>query len=242
MNANSMSWSEFVKAVKTLSHYGTLDADGCNNFIKDFSHFSSSLAFLFCYIFGETQESMYVKKRAVCILCACLINLPKIRINEFVFVHVCNCTTVPPKGSSVPQCWFMSMCYGLGWLTRDWLWTAGQPASQPAGLSVMLRELMDHNPLGKVNTSLPLPTPPAWLACREKSHSGSQQEAWKHRARAAAKNHTQGKPGRVPVSLDLLSVVGCMDSSNDRLCVYLPVWMGRDTKCNEVNMIYIQYV
>lgn len=104
MNANSMSWSEFVKAVKTLSHYGTLDADGCNNFIKDFSHFSSSLAFLFCYIFGETQESMYVKKRAVCILCACLINLPRLEL-----MSLCLCMYATAPQFHLKAVWFLSV-------------------------------------------------------------------------------------------------------------------------------------
>ncbi len=72
------------------------------------------------------------------------------------------------------------------------------------------------------STLPPLPTPPAWPACREKSHSGSQQEAWNHYVRAAANHHTQGEPGGVSVSLHLLCVAGCMIE-----CVPITCVLGR---------------
>lgn len=71
-------------------------------------------------------------KKCVSLHFVCMFNsFTQIRTNVFVFAcaQVHECATVLPEGSFVVLSWFMSMCYGLGWLTRDWLKTEGQPAA-----------------------------------------------------------------------------------------------------------------
>lgn len=64
---------------------------------------------------------------------------------------------------------------------------------------------------GKATPPPPANTP-CWPACRENSQSCSQQEAWKHNARARAKNHIQyfSEPGSVCLWLWCWAA-GCTD-------------------------------
>ncbi|KAK5857069.1 hypothetical protein PBY51_010336 [Eleginops maclovinus] len=119
--------------------------------------------------------------------------------------------TVLPEGRCVPHGWFLS-------LTEDWLQTEGRSASQQPLSDV--RGDDGSQSTGESQHFHPLPTPPAWPACREKSQRCSQQEGLKHLAGASARKHIQGRAGRVSERSHCSRLHGLC--SNDRVCVCYP--------------------
>lgn len=116
----------------------------------------------------------------------------------FACAQVHQSATVPvPEGSLVPQCWFMSMCYGLRCLTRDWLWTEGPVSQRPRSY---VKEVDGSQSTGESQHFLP---------CQH-----LQPELLAGRIPIEALNKRPGgtTAGRVSVSLHSLSVAGCMDS------------------------------
>lgn len=121
-------------------------------------------------------------------------------MNVFVFAcaQVHQSATVPvPEGSLVPQCWFMSMCYGLRCPTRDWLWTEGPVSQRPRSY---VKEVDGSQSTGESQHFLP---------CQ---HLLPELLAGRIPIEALNKRPGGTTAGRVSVSLHSLSVAGCMDS------------------------------
>lgn len=139
-----------------------------------------SLHFLFCFRRNKKKcVRVALRKRAVCILCACLINLPRLEW-MCLCLQVHESATVPPEGSFVPHCWFMSMCYGVGYRLR---------ASQPAASQLCKGSWWITIHWGKSTFATPANT--SCLACSQGEIPSWLPETWKHKVRAVAKNSTQ---------------------------------------------------
>lgn len=128
-------------------------------------------------------------KKAWSLHFVCMLNLAKLELMCWCY-HVHKCMREPHfllKAVVFP---------GVGlWLCgmADWGLAPDWGASQRASSQLGKERWWSAVHRGKVNTSFPLPTPPARPGCWEKSQSCSQHEAWKHHAAPRPKTTDRAK-------------------------------------------------
>ena len=148
----------------------------------------------------------------------------------FACAQVHQSATVPvPEGSLVPQCWFMSMCYGLRCLTRDWLWTEGPVSQRPRGY---VKEVDGSQFTGESQL---------FVTCQ---HLLPRLLAGRIPIKALNKSPGSTTAGRVSVSLHSLSVAGCMDSIRviECVCAEENIWNVLTSELNTWWCVIIEQV